>query len=194
MGCNPPVAQSILDAKADHADIKRYFRTAPSNEVERSQTFDKDHGRREIRIDTVSHEVDWMTRECSCPGAFRFPSLTTIATVESRIERCDKVETERRSYTSSRILSAAAFAHAVRSFWAIENNLHWTLQPRLALSSSTPRLPSVGDEHLACCSCSRLKLCVEHKASRRRASFDNVTRPLKSFRLAQLPSIRAPEL
>ena len=74
-----------------------------------------------------SHEVDWMTPERSYPGAFRFPKLTTIAMVESRIERGDKIETERRSYISSRILPAKAFADAVRSHWAIENNLHWTL-------------------------------------------------------------------
>ena len=49
------------------------------------------------------------------------------ATVESRIERADKIETERRSYISSRALSAKAFAEAVRGHWAIENNLHWSL-------------------------------------------------------------------
>jgi predicted transposase YbfD/YdcC len=139
MGCNPNIAQSILDAKADyllavkdnqptlHSDIKSYFDTAPCNKVERSQTVEKDHGRLEIRTHTVSHEVDWMTPERSYPGAFRFPKLTTIAMVESRIERGDKIETERRSYISSRILPAEAFANAVRSHWAIENNLHWTL-------------------------------------------------------------------
>jgi predicted transposase YbfD/YdcC len=47
--------------------------------------------------------------------------------VESRIERGEKIETERRSYISSRVLSAEAFGVAVRSHWAIENNLHWTL-------------------------------------------------------------------
>jgi len=47
----------------------------------------------------------------------------TIAT-----EVADKIETERRSYISSRTLSAEAFAGAVRSHWAIENNLHWTLE------------------------------------------------------------------
>ena len=47
--------------------------------------------------------------------------------VESRIERGDKIETERRSYISSRALSAAAFAAAVRGHWAIENKLHWVL-------------------------------------------------------------------
>jgi predicted transposase YbfD/YdcC len=139
MGCNPNIAQSILDAKADyllavkdnqptlHEEIKSYFDTAPSTKVERSQTTEKGHGRLEIRTHTVSHEVDWMAPERSYPGAFRFPRLTTIAMVESRIERGDKIETERRSYISSRILPAASFADAVRSHWAIENNLHWTL-------------------------------------------------------------------
>jgi predicted transposase YbfD/YdcC len=139
MGCNPNIAQGILDAKADyllavkdnqptlHAEIKSYFDAAPSNTIEQSQTIDKGHGRLEIRTHTVSHEVDWMTPERSYPGAFRFPKLTTIAMVESRTERGEKIEFERRSYISSRILRADAFADAVRSHWAIENNLHWTL-------------------------------------------------------------------
>ncbi len=139
MGCNPNIAQSILDAEADyllavkdnqptlHADVKSYFDTAPSGEVERSETVGKEHGRLEIRAHTVSHSVDWIASERSYPGAPRFPKLATIAMVESRIERGDRIESERRSYISSRLLSATAFADAVRSHWAIENNLHWTL-------------------------------------------------------------------
>jgi predicted transposase YbfD/YdcC len=139
MGCNPSIAQSILDAEADyllavkdnqptlHADIKSYFETAPSDEVARFETLGKDHGRIELRAHTVSHVVDWISSDRSYPGALRFPKLTTIAMVESRIERGDKIETERRSYISSRALSAEDFAGAVRSHWAIENNLHWTL-------------------------------------------------------------------
>ncbi len=139
MGCNANVAQSILDAGADyllavkdnqptlHADVRSYFDTAPCEEVERCETLGKEHGRLESRTHTVSHSVDWIASERSYPGAPRFPKLATIAMVESRIERGDKIESERRSYISSRTLSAAAFADAVRSHWAIENNLHWTL-------------------------------------------------------------------
>jgi predicted transposase YbfD/YdcC len=139
MGCNANIAQSILDAKADyllavkdnqptlHDDIKSYFDTAPANEVEQFKTIGTDHGRFEVRMQTVSHTVDWYAAERSYPGAPRFPQLTTIAMVESHIERGDKIETERRSYISSRALSAADFAEAVRGHWAIENNLHWTL-------------------------------------------------------------------
>jgi predicted transposase YbfD/YdcC len=139
IGCNPNIAQSILDAEADyllavkdnqptlHADIKSYFETAPSGEVEQVETVGKDHGRIEVRTHTVSHVVDWDAAARSYPGAPRFPQLTTIAMVESRIERGDKIETEQRSYISSRMLSAAAFADGARGHWAIENNLHWTL-------------------------------------------------------------------
>lgn len=139
MGCNPSIAQSILDAEADyllavkdnqptlHADIRGYFDTAPSGEIERAETVGKEHGRFETRTHTVSHNVDWIASDRCYPGAPRFPKIATIATVESRIERGGKTESERRSYISSRLLSATAFAEAVRSHWAIENNLHWTL-------------------------------------------------------------------
>jgi predicted transposase YbfD/YdcC len=47
--------------------------------------------------------------------------------VEARVERKGEVSVERRSYISSRVLSAAGFATAVRSHWEIENSLHWML-------------------------------------------------------------------
>ena len=139
IGCNPSTAQAILDAKADyllavkdnqptlHNEVKSYFDTAPSGEVERCETLGKDHGRIELRAHSVSPVVDWITSGRSYPGALRFPKLAAVAMVESRIERADRIETERRSYICSRVLSAEAFADAVRSHWAIENNLHWTL-------------------------------------------------------------------
>lgn len=139
MGCNPTVAQAILDAEADyllavkdnqptlHADIESYFETAPPSEVAKVETTDKGHGRFEVRKYSVSHRVDWYAAERSYPDAPRLPKLTTIAMVESRIERGDKIETERRSFISSRALCAADFAQAARGHWAIENNLHWSL-------------------------------------------------------------------
>lgn len=139
MGCKAAIAQRIVDAEADyllavkdnqptlHADVKSYFDTAPCGEVDRSQTVGKEHGRLEIRTHTVSQSVDWIASERCYPGAPRFPKLAAIAMVESRIERGDKIESERRSYICSRVLSAEAFADAVRGHWAIENNLHWTL-------------------------------------------------------------------
>ena len=93
------------------------------------------HGRRQrpTKLERTSETVEpdrnamalrspmWSTGSLrSYPGAPRFPKLSTIGMVESRIERGDKIETERRSYISSRVLSAAAFAKVVRGHWAIE--------------------------------------------------------------------------
>src|SRR6202008_2275923 len=142
MGGQVTIAQSILDAEADyllavkenqptlHAEIESYFATAPAAEVDKIETIDKEHGRFEVRKVSVSHRVDWYAAERSYPGAPRFPQLTAIAMVESRIERGGTIQTERRSYISSRTLSAAAFAAAARGHWAIENTLHWVLDPR----------------------------------------------------------------
>jgi hypothetical protein len=123
MGCNPKIAESILDAEADyllavkdnqptlHADIVFRHRTLRRSRALRDHR--KGHGRLEIRTHSVSHSVDWIASERSYPGAPRFPKLATIAMVESGIERGDKIESERRSHISLRALSAAAFADAV---------------------------------------------------------------------------------
>ena len=189
MGCNPNIAQSILDAKADyllavkdnqptlHADVKSYFDTAPSGEVERAKTVDKEHGRLEIRTYAVSHNVDWIASDRSYPGAPRFPKIATIALVESRIERGDKIGSERRSYISSRALSAAAFADAVRSHWAIENNLHWTLdvtfhedQSRLRAGHGAKNMAVV--RHFALNLVRQAKDNLSIKRRRKRAAYD----------------------
>jgi hypothetical protein len=59
--------QSILEAEADYllavkdnqptlrSNVKSYFDTAPSGEVERAETVGKEHGRLETRTHTVSH-------------------------------------------------------------------------------------------------------------------------------------------
>lgn len=189
MGCNPNIAQNILDAKADyllavkdnqptlHADVKSYFDTAPSGEVDKFETLGKDHGRIELRAYTVSHVIDWIATERSYPGAPRFPKIATIAMVESRIERGDKIETERRSYISSRALSAKAFADAVRSHWAIENNLHWTLdvtfnedQSRLRAGHGAKNMAVI--RHFALNMVRQAKAKLSIKRRRKRASWD----------------------
>lgn len=139
MGCNPDTAGAIRTAGADyllavkqnqptlHADVESYFKTAPDQETETVETLDKGHGRIETRIHKVSTCADWFCSDRAYPGAPRFPHLSTIAMVEGRIEHKDRCTRDRRYYISSRRLSAQQFADAVRSHWAIENNLHWTL-------------------------------------------------------------------
>jgi predicted transposase YbfD/YdcC len=139
MGCNPKIAQDILDAKADyllavkdnqptlHRDIDSYFETAPDGEVDFCEEIDKGHGRLEIRTCRVSKHIDWLKSERSYPGAFRFPQVAAVAMLDTKVENKGKVTMARRSYITSRPLPAKALAEAVRRHWAIENNLHWTL-------------------------------------------------------------------
>ena len=99
MGCNPEIAQAILDADADyllavkdnqptlHAEVEAYFDTAPAAEIDVAETLDKGHGRLEIRIHKVSKAIDWISSERAYPGAKRFPKLAVIAMVEARVER-----------------------------------------------------------------------------------------------------------
>jgi predicted transposase YbfD/YdcC len=139
IGCNPEIAQAIVDADADyllavkdnqptlHAEAKAYFDTAPAVEIDVAETLDKGHGRLEVRVHKVSRAIDWIGSDRSFPGAKRFPKLAVIAMVEARVERKGEVSVERRSYISSRALTAEDFAAAVRSHWEIENSLHWML-------------------------------------------------------------------
>ena len=61
------------------------------------------------------------------PDEPRFKGLSTIAMIETRVEKVGETTTERRCYISSRRLTAKAFAQAARAHWGIENSLHWVL-------------------------------------------------------------------
>jgi predicted transposase YbfD/YdcC len=139
IGCNPRVADAIIAAKADYllavkdnqptlaADCQSYFETAPAAELQTHATLEKNHGRIETRTYTISHAASWLTSGRSYPGAPRFPDLASAAMVERTVEWRSDISRERSYYISSRALTPETFADAVRSHWAIENNLHWVL-------------------------------------------------------------------
>jgi predicted transposase YbfD/YdcC len=122
MGRNPNIAQSILDAKADYllavkdnqptldADIKSYFDTAPAGEVELFKTIGKDHGRFEVRMPACIRSP---TPSTSTPSNAAIRALLASRNSppspwsKATSSAATKIETERRSYISSRALSAA---------------------------------------------------------------------------------------
>jgi predicted transposase YbfD/YdcC len=159
MGCNPAIAQNILDAKADyllavkdnqptlHAEIESYFETAPDEEVETVEDIDKGHGRLEIRTARVSNTIDWLEPDRAFPGAYRFPKAAAIAVIDTRVEHKGKITIARRSYITSRPLSAQALAEAIRSHWGIENKLHWVLD--VTFNEDRSRLTGHGAHNMA---------------------------------------------
>lgn len=198
MGCNPAIAWDILDAKADyllavkdnqptlHAEIESYFETATPEEVDAFEDIDKAHGRLETRSCRVSSAIDWLEPDRAFPGAYRFPKAATIAVIDTRVEQNGKVATARRSYISSRPLSAEALAQAVRAHWAIENKLHWVLD--VAFNEDRSRLKGHGAHNMAIVRHFAINLVRAAndknsiKTRRKRASWDT------TYLLAILPS------
>ena len=75
----------------------------------------------------VLREVDWLAGARRFPGELRLPGAACLLRAESRVETGGATRTETRYFISSRALSAADAAAAVRGHWAIENRLHWVL-------------------------------------------------------------------
>ena len=140
MGTQTGIAETIVrrggdyllalkaNGPATHDDVARFFADPPPGMVHSTHTTtDADHGRIEERRHAVCHDVSWMWSDRRYPDEPHFPHLAMIGMVETRVERSDKVENEKRYYLSSTRMDAKTFAHAVRTHRHIENRLHWTL-------------------------------------------------------------------
>ncbi len=136
MGCQKEIAREIKEADADHvlalkgnqgqvhAESKSYLdeaiaRQAP--ELLYKETVEKGHGRLEIRRYWQSGELDWFAERRL------WEDLQSVGVVEAVREQNGQRAVERRCYLSSLPVEVERFAHAVRSHWAIENQLHWVL-------------------------------------------------------------------
>lgn len=86
---------------------------------------DKAHGRIEERRMIAMDVTEWVTRKSH--GAWA-GLVRSIVCVESTRTIKGKVSTEKRFYLSSVSYDAVErIAHAIRSHWGIENQLHWVL-------------------------------------------------------------------
>ncbi len=140
MGCQKVIAKAIRQAQADYVlslkgnhgnllyDVSRHldalidegFKRAQSDHFE---TVEKGHGRIETKRYWITNDIDWLSCKEDWEG------LKTIGVVESErtVISTGEASIERRYFICSIESSAALLAKAVRSHWAIENNLHWTL-------------------------------------------------------------------
>jgi len=88
------------------------------------RTVDADHGRIETRQHWISDEIAWLP---AVTGKPLWPGLRSIAMIQAQRRIGEQVTTCVRYYLSSLPADAARFAHAARSHWKIENQLHWSL-------------------------------------------------------------------
>jgi len=103
-------------------DITDFFKCEGSESRKSLETFDKGHGRMERRIYTIDTDTGWFA------GRKEWAGLAAFGKCESRVTvtKTGK-ETAETRYFITTLTDEKRFAEAVRSHWAIENNLHWSL-------------------------------------------------------------------
>lgn len=89
-------------------------------EPEVAQTYDKAHGREEIRRCHLISEVDFLKDHA-------WPGLQAVAMVESSRTLKDKTSVEQRYFLLNHSPTPTQLLADVRAHWGIENRLHWVL-------------------------------------------------------------------
>lgn len=116
----------VLAVKGNHvsleADVRDFFKCDGGESRKTFKTLDKGHGRIEKRTCTLDTNVDWYA-ECG-----EWKGLAAFGKCESRvtITKSGKDTTDTRYFITT-LTDVERFAEAARSHWAIENNLHWSL-------------------------------------------------------------------
>jgi len=139
MGCQKEIAAQIKDQGADyvlalkdnqptlHEEVFEMFMEGLETNFagmkhQECQTKDEGHGRKETRwYHLIRPSKEWLAKHPEWKG------LKTLGMVYSERQVGDEEAAETRFFLTSLALKVADFARAVRSHWAIENNLHWVL-------------------------------------------------------------------
>ena len=134
MGCQKRIAQKITDKGGDYLLMVKgnqpslltaietaFISNHEADGVDRQGHAEKSHGR-------IVGQVASVLPAKGTVDLADWPKCKTIGRIDSiRVVRGQESGLERRYYISSRDLSAAELASAVRAHWGVENSLHWVL-------------------------------------------------------------------
>lgn len=101
-------------------DVKLYF-TDSEFGMSCSRSLEKNRGQVEIRTCTKTEDISWLSQKEQWQG------LNSLFCIESEIVKEGKVSRESRYYITSLGVDASELLKIARQHWAIENQLHRTL-------------------------------------------------------------------
>ena len=142
MSCQKEIARKIHDKRADYVvalkenqptlydDVKLWFENEPAAQC--TATHEKDHGRIETREYFLESDIDWLDQKPLWKG------LSAIGAVRSTVFENGNKRSETRYFITS-LTDVNEFAHAVRSHWSIENQIHWQLDVTFGEDGSRAR-------------------------------------------------------
>ena len=133
MGCQREIAKKIIEKDADYIlmvkenqaelkeQVEKIFRIKSSESIDIQE--DLDHGRIEKRTCEVISNLDFLDTKENWTG------INTIVKIisERTIKKTGLYSCETRFYITSLNADAKQINNSIRTHWAIENNLHWTL-------------------------------------------------------------------
>lgn len=133
MGCQKSIARAIKDKGAD------YVLMVKGNQKELKEQIEKLFSIASVKAETSTHDLDHgriERRKCEVIDQLRFldgkqhwAGLRSVVRITSEriFKQTGKGNTEVRYYISSLEPDAILINRSVRSHWAVENNLHWSL-------------------------------------------------------------------
>ncbi len=133
MGCQKEIAKKIIEKEADYIlmvkenqaelkeQVEKVFRIQKSEISDVEEDFG--HGRIEKRTCEVIKKLDFLDTKENWKGLQCIIKITS----ERTIKKTDVYSCETRFYISSLDKNAQLINNSIRSHWAVENNLHWSL-------------------------------------------------------------------
>lgn len=153
MGCQKDIAEKIIEKEADYflavkqnqkalfEDIECAFRVFKQGENNYFFTEEINGSRVEKRVCKVIDDLTHLSEASQWKG---LNSIIKIET-ESYLKSENKTRTETRYYITSKSTTAEKHLKFSRNHWAVENNLHWSLDVILQEDKSKKRNNNVAE-------------------------------------------------
>lgn len=144
MGCQKDIASKIIAKGGDYLlmvkgnqprlleQVGDAFIEGRRADLPRFEHMDTSHGR-------LVAQITWTAPvTATAIDTAEWPNCTTVAMVTSLRREGDRTsDLEQRYYITSREMTPAALAKAVRAHWAVENKLHWMLDVNFSEDACT---------------------------------------------------------